>query len=519
MSVDLERNQPSQCGWFLAMYWGRSDTVPVPDRSTVYRLSNGSRLIQDDDGMLIINTGKGSWARLSSEAGRYCSDALGVSVGTVCDRLAAEHGSEAVSDMLNTFERLREMKLLEEYVQPAGIREAVMGRIREKCCDDYGDDEIQADHGDGSVDPQCAGQGIRPFRPKKIHFVVSESCNLRCRTCYRDFCHEEADNWHARSSAEWVATIKPAEVVVTGGEPTLREDLLDLISIVSVPGTRVVLATNGTRIDRRLAKRLAKLGCDVQVSIESPDPERHDSIRGLGSHAAAVKGVQNLVSAGVPNVELVPTVGLLNTYDTEAIWEFSSSLGVKCHISLFQPVGAGAASPIKVDSGHRFAFSMVEYMEACWRRAGAPEIVGLDEVGFVVPRDRCGAGSAVLAVSASRLVYPCHLLMDSHLPLTIDKAKRLLEEQGVFSPWPLPDVDLMPQCRRCTVRYFCGGGCRAAALSTSGRINCPDPRCNGYRVFFQSILWSWDDECSAEENFAKAKDRIRCDLEPSLYYL
>lgn len=486
------------------------------DRSIVYKLADGARMIQEPEGTLIVNTDKGSWAKLSPEAGSYCADALGVSIGSVCDRLSAEHGNEAAADLLRALERLQDMKLLERYMQSATIRETLTGPINGDCPDDYCDDDLEGDFEGSSAGSWGEPMKARPFRPKRVHFVVSERCNLKCTTCYRDHNGEEADSWHARSAAQWVAGLTPSEVVVTGGEPTLRADILDLISIVSKPGTRVVLATNGTLIDKRMAKRLAKLGCDVQVSIESPDAERHDSIRGRGSHEDAVRGVQNLVSAGVHRVELVPTVQSFSTCDAESMWEFSASLGAGCHFSLFQPVGVGASAAITIDSGHRFAASMIGYMEACWRRAGAPAQASLEDMNFVVPRDRCGAGSTVLAVSAHRLVYPCHLLMNSHLPLTIDRAGRLLEEQGLFSPWVLPDVDLMPKCRNCSVRYFCGAGCRAAALASSGRINAPDPRCQGYRVFFQSVLWTWNDERSPEQNFAEAREHIRCDLDPYL---
>jgi MoaA/NifB/PqqE/SkfB family radical SAM enzyme len=91
-------------------------------------------------------------------------------------------------------------------------------------------------------------------------------------------------------------------VNVTGGEPFVRKDFLDLLKALSAERPRITfgILTNGTLIDRRMAVRLRELGATfVQVSVEGTEAT-HDRIRGAGNHRATVAALRNLVREGVP---------------------------------------------------------------------------------------------------------------------------------------------------------------------------------------------------------------------------
>ena len=106
---------------------------------------------------------------------------------------------------------------------------------------------------------------------------------------------------------------------VTGGEPFLRPDFLAILEEMVGAGFDCYVLSNGTIITPERAQALAGLGVKgVQVSLEGPE-EIHDEIRGRGSFAASLKGIQNLLDAGV-QVSVNATLSRLNAGAMSWTW-------------------------------------------------------------------------------------------------------------------------------------------------------------------------------------------------------
>lgn len=448
-------------------------------QNTVYRLVPETRVIQSNDGWILLNPEKGSWAKLSADAGRLCHEALGMGSQEIRNLIGGECGQDAASHMLTLFDELQERDLVA--AEPRGLH------VHDRRID--------------MESPRYSG-------PQKVYFVVTDKCNLSCTTCYRQSSYDEGGSADAQYAARLIAMMLPREVVVTGGEPTLRKDLFDLVGRAGQSAERVVLATNGTLVDEVMAERIKDLRCDVQVSIESHEPGIHDSIRGTGSFEAAMRGIRNLVAAGVGRVELVSTVVDLSSFNVQAMTELAAELGAEYHMSLFQPVGRGRMADTATGDAVGFARSLIQYLKWQWRKVGMPEYASFEEVLDLAPRTNCGAGERVLAVSSRGRIFPCHLLMDSCEGFEAREAQHFLDQYGTLNLWGLKDVDEMLSCSECDMRYFCGGGCRAAAHSAGGRDG-RDPRCEAYKIFFRSMLWSWDDERPVEVNLDEAWNRTQ----------
>lgn len=143
--------------------------------------------------------------------------------------------------------------------------------------------------------------------------VTNETCNQNCWFC------------NGRRPVEDPAFIsKPAvrrrileaqgggtrEIVLTGGEPTLRNDLTDLVRRAASEGTRVVLETNGALIDEGRARDLAAAGLDTaRVQLVAWGADTADAItRDRGGFDAAVRGIHALAAAGVKVEVTTPIV-------------------------------------------------------------------------------------------------------------------------------------------------------------------------------------------------------------------
>jgi len=89
-------------------------------------------------------------------------------------------------------------------------------------------------------------------------------------------------------------------LLISGGEPLVRPDVLDLAELAMSLGVRVTFSTNGTLIDAKKAQRIAKIGVAyVGISIDGGE-ERHDRFRGrVGAFRDAVRGIRNCRDAGI----------------------------------------------------------------------------------------------------------------------------------------------------------------------------------------------------------------------------
>jgi radical SAM protein with 4Fe4S-binding SPASM domain len=148
---------------------------------------------------------------------------------------------------------------------------------------------------------------IVPFGEGEIKYpVLSEiavtyRCNNKCRFCYAFSPYRESKEMTTEEVKRVIDIIvddaKAPSLSFTGGEPTLRDDIFELIKHARSRGLRVNLITNGRRCSKKeFVQKLVDAGLNsAQVSIEGPDAETHDYICGApGAFEQTVQGVKNL---------------------------------------------------------------------------------------------------------------------------------------------------------------------------------------------------------------------------------
>jgi MoaA/NifB/PqqE/SkfB family radical SAM enzyme len=113
-----------------------------------------------------------------------------------------------------------------------------------------------------------------------MDLALTYRCNNDCTHCYnarpRDYPESSTADWERILDRTWDLGIP--HVVFTGGEPTLREDLPELVGYAQTKGLISGLNTNARRLsDRRYLQQLVEAGLDhVQITLESHLPEIHD---------------------------------------------------------------------------------------------------------------------------------------------------------------------------------------------------------------------------------------------------
>lgn len=140
---------------------------------------------------------------------------------------------------------------------------------------------------------RIAGRGVRNYvsnRPLVISFEVTHSCTCNCLHCDRGGSIEEEDVLEPSHYADLVSSLRPSVVQVSGGEPLLRTDVVDIVKAIKTHASglpHVILVTNGSLLNEENYAELKEAGTDrFSVSLDFPN-EKHDEFRrhpGLYAH-------------------------------------------------------------------------------------------------------------------------------------------------------------------------------------------------------------------------------------------
>ncbi|VEN75010.1 conserved hypothetical protein [Candidatus Desulfarcum epimagneticum] len=139
----------------------------------------------------------------------------------------------------------------------------------------------------------------RPFcHPTQIILRITDRCNFRCVMCgvwkspgkRQDELRTDELKSILLDFKSWLK--RSFYVQFTGGEVFLRKDMLDIIRFASSNGIKTLVNSNGSLIDKEMAKKIADSGLDyLTISFDSVDPEIFDGIRGKGAYKQTISGI------------------------------------------------------------------------------------------------------------------------------------------------------------------------------------------------------------------------------------
>lgn len=243
-------------------------------------------------------------------------------------------------------------------------------------------------------------------------------CNQKCLHCYA--AGQQLGQTAELDTAAWTALLEKLrragvpQVTFTGGEPTLREDLVALVSAAQWFVTR--LNTNGQLLTPSLCRSLFAASLDsVQITLYAADSAVHNALVGADGFDKTVQGIRNAVEAGL-NVSVNTPLCSQNA-DYAATLRFARSLGVRyATCSGLIPSGAaeGAASRATALTAQKLTDVLRRAMDAAreleievdFTSPGWLSEDTLRELGFtLIPS--CGACLSNMALSPDGTVVPC----------------------------------------------------------------------------------------------------------------
>jgi radical SAM protein with 4Fe4S-binding SPASM domain len=396
-----------------------------------------------------------------------------------------------------------------------------------------------------SVIKGIAWFGVRhpyvPGAPFQVVWNITRACNLKCLHCYENAGLRGKDELTTEEALKGIDILADAGVLIlafSGGEPTIRPDILRLIERASGRGMYPAIATNAIVFaSREKVKDFKKAGLQfVQISLDGLNPETHDKFRGVpGAFEKTVQGIKNCVAEEL-FVEIATTATRFNYKEIPAMIEFAEKLGVNWFMLYnFVPTGRG----VDIIESDLTPDEREDILKICWNKmktsgievlSTAPQfariaqeienqLVQIGEAGIiatglcsgadatVIPTHfynpelpgqlkrladfigGCGAGRFYMAIEPNGDMFPCVFFPHEEAVKIGNLFKDDFEEVWRNSKllWQIRDKDkLAENCKSCDFRYTCGG-CRARAYNYFKDILAPDPGCILNMEFWHKI--------------------------------
>jgi len=342
---------------------------------------------------------------------------------------------------------------------------------------------------------------VPPLR--MIAWEVTRNCNLNCIHCRASANRGAHPNEFSLDECfqliDDIASFSQPVIILTGGEPLLREDIFEIAEYGKNRGLRMVMAPNGTLITPEKAQRMKRVGIQrISISIDGATPESHDDFRQVkGAFSGALRGIEYAKRAGL-EFQINTTIIKKNLEELPDIYNLAIKLGARAHhIFILVPTGRGK------DLAKEQKFSPEEYERVLYWFHEQEGKTSLQLKATCAPqyyrirRERPGNSSKDIFNGSSKLdaktrgclggvgfcfvssvgkVSPCGYL-------DIDCGN--VRENSLTWIWSnSPDFIALRdfkryegKCGTCKFVRVCGG-CRARAYSATGNYLAEDPYCN-----------------------------------------
>jgi SynChlorMet cassette radical SAM/SPASM protein ScmE len=340
-----------------------------------------------------------------------------------------------------------------------------------------------------------------PSAPQKVTLNITNRCNLNCIYCAVSSSKNTPGDLNLE---EWgrvineLARIKVFNLVISGGEPFLRPDFNAILKMIFRHHFRISINTNGTVFDEEVIGLLAGSNRldNIQVSLDGPDAQTHDRMRGKGSFHKMMSNINRLSRLGIPfsfNVVVCKNnKNVLGEMVQFAIREGASQV-------TFSPLSPqGNALSHLTDL--RLSFKEERSVEQALKQLNS-EFQGkvggnmletfnlMDKISHmelaertiddVNPITSCGGSVSECAIRPEGWVIPCDRLWDYKVGNLKKESFRSIwdhsEEFKRFRERYSQRMDFFEECRECPYTCICRGGCPAIPYNLGRGIDGWDP--------------------------------------------
>lgn len=307
----------------------------------------------------------------------------------------------------------------------------------------------------------------KPSAPYRMDLAVTYLCNNDCHHCY----NQPQRLRNELSTLEWKNVISKLwdigipHIVFTGGEPTLRKDLPELISFAEKKGQVTGLNTNGRLLcDAQFVSRLVDAGLDhIQITLESHDADIHDQmVNHKGAWVQTIAGIKNVLDT--PLYVMTNTTLLnQNCPSLSSTMQFIADLGVPTiglnaliHSGRGRTVGSGLEEK-ELPQLLEMARALTEQHRQRLIWYTPTEYCQFDPMQLELGVKACTAALYNMCIEPDGSVIPCQSFHESLGNILNNPWKSIWEHER--AKWLRERKYIHPKCTNCVLLAECGGGC------------------------------------------------------------
>ncbi|MBN2141968.1 radical SAM protein [Candidatus Woesearchaeota archaeon] len=333
--------------------------------------------------------------------------------------------------------------------------------------------------------------------PIVVHLGITSACNMRCKYCSVRQTYQDIKEL---STAEWkmiirkLARLGAFQIGLTGGEPTLRKDVVELAQYITKQRCAFNLTTNAWNLNEGLVKDLAKAGMkQCQLSLDSHLPAVNDLLRQEGCASRVEKAISILQEHGVAvGIDCVVSKNNISSIPAFVKWLGEKKVPYLTLIKVKQ-----GDLPLEMFRsllpGYQDYSKLIN--DLCERRNENPCVTvdcgSVSNLQYALQEDEldqvpvagCPVGHTLLSIAPNGDIYPCVALSAPEFRIgnaLTDNLEDLWKNSQVLKDLRRLKSRIKGKCQTCDRFDRCRGGCRGITYSLQS-------------------LWESEEECRYQE--------------------
>lgn len=339
---------------------------------------------------------------------------------------------------------------------------------------------------------------------------VTRTCNLKCIHCYahavRRSRERELSTEEGLALMDDLAEFGVPVILLSGGEPLMRKDVVELARYAVDKGMRAVISTNGTLISKAKARELREVGLSyVGVSLDGLKPV-NDRFRGkAGAFKAAMQGIQNCQEVGL-KVGLRFTINRLNMHQVSGIFDLLEERDIP-RVCFYHLVYAGRGSQLieqdlDYEETRRVVDLIIDRTREMFDRGISKEVLTVDNhadgpylylrmlkeknprageaLELLHMNEGNSSGRGIGCISWNGSVHADQFWRHHSFGNVLERPfSRIWTDLSDPLMAKLKDKKryVKGRCSTCRWLQICGGNFRVRAEATGGELWAPDPAC------------------------------------------
>lgn len=341
----------------------------------------------------------------------------------------------------------------------------------------------------------------KKFIPHAISWNITKKCNLNCKHCYIDANPTQTTLSSSEGSALELSTDKCLNIIdqisvvnnkniliLTGGEPLLREDIFDIIEYAKNKGMTIFLGSNGCLINRSIIKQLKSSGVTgLGISLDSLNPSVHNNFRGSEGAWQGALNATELCKQHDVAFQIQTTVTNNNINEIPDIIRFAKEIGAST-FQLFFLVCTGRGQGLTDITPVQYEETLVKLYETQKSFKGsmmvgakcAPHykriVYNIDPSSPLLKayEGGCPAGTHYCRINSEGEVTACPYMELKAGDLKSESFSDIWNKSIAFADLRLENFK--GKCSWCEFKSICRG-CRARALASNNDQLSADPWC------------------------------------------